>query len=83
MAVTPPTTSRNQLWLVNFSNNRRGSIADRHGFINSLPRQQQLSHFLNDYCFLFLACSPHHVGLLADYSFVYASRRVFTGATLC
>jgi hypothetical protein len=32
---------------------------------------------------VFLACSPHHVGLLADYSFVYASRRVFTGATLC
>jgi hypothetical protein len=34
----PSTISRNQLWLVNFSNNRRGSIADRHGFINSLPR---------------------------------------------
>jgi hypothetical protein len=29
---------------VNFSNNRRGSIADRHGFINSLPMQQQLTH---------------------------------------
>jgi hypothetical protein len=29
---------------VNFTNNRRGSIADHHGFINSLPRQQQLSH---------------------------------------
>jgi hypothetical protein len=26
--------------------------------------------------------SPHHAGPLADYSFVYASRRVFTGATL-
>jgi hypothetical protein len=33
-----------QLWLVNFNNNRRGSIADCRGFIISLPRQQQLSH---------------------------------------
>jgi hypothetical protein len=31
----------------------------------------------------YLACSPLHVGLLANYSFVYACRRVFTGATLC
>jgi hypothetical protein len=30
-----------------------------------------------------LACPPHHVGLLADYSFVYASRGLITGATLC
>jgi hypothetical protein len=42
----PRTTSRNQLWLVHSSNNCRGSISDRHGFINSLPRQQQLSHLV-------------------------------------
>jgi hypothetical protein len=32
--------------------------------------------------FFFLACSPHHVGLLADYLLLYGSRKVFTGATL-
>jgi hypothetical protein len=52
--VTPPTTSRNQLWLVNFSNNHRGSIADRHCFINSLPKQQRLSHLFKWLLFSFL-----------------------------
>jgi hypothetical protein len=47
-------TSRNQLWLVNFSNNCRGSISDCHGFINSLPRQQQLSHLFKWLQFSFL-----------------------------
>jgi hypothetical protein len=42
-ATTSSTTSRIHLRLVDFSNNRRGSITDRHGFIDSRPRIK-LSH---------------------------------------
>jgi hypothetical protein len=37
------TTSRIHLQLVDFSSNRRGSITDRHGFVDSRPRIK-LSH---------------------------------------
>jgi hypothetical protein len=42
-ATTSSTTSRIHLRLVDFSNNRRGSITDRHGFVDSRPRIK-LSH---------------------------------------
>jgi hypothetical protein len=42
-ATTSSTTSRIHLRLVDFSNNRRGSITDRHGFVDSHPRIK-LSH---------------------------------------
>jgi hypothetical protein len=42
-ATTSSTTSRIHLRLVNFSNNCRGSITDRHGFADTRPRIK-LSH---------------------------------------
>jgi hypothetical protein len=42
-ATMSSTTSRLRLRLVNFSNNRRGSITDRHGFVDTGPRIK-LSH---------------------------------------
>jgi hypothetical protein len=42
-APATSTTSRIHLRLVDFSNNRRGSITDRHGFVDSRPRIK-LSH---------------------------------------
>jgi hypothetical protein len=42
-ATTSSVTSRIHLRLVDFSNNRRGSITDRHGFVDTRPRIK-LSH---------------------------------------
>jgi hypothetical protein len=42
-ATTSSTTSRIHLQLVDFSSNRRGSITDRHGFVDTRPRIK-LSH---------------------------------------
>jgi hypothetical protein len=42
-ATTSSTTSQIHLRLVDFSNNRRGSIIDRHGFVDTRPRIK-LSH---------------------------------------
>jgi hypothetical protein len=41
---TPRAVATSSSGRITSTIHRRGSIADRHGFINSLPRQQQLSH---------------------------------------